>query len=199
MGNKTLIGLKPLPLGKKKKHRSLAFYRDDETGEIEVRTRCYASYNVQWYEDDNGELQPIDLDLRHTRANGDIVQRGNHRTHGFRSGKDGQSFFGIRQKVLNLFLIGTGLIGSTMLKQINQQKKHLKDQNLRIKLLGLADINHMIFDNESLDISDWQNVLAKGEKSDLDEFIGRVRQTNSPNTILVDCTASDSVAQIGGQ
>ena len=50
-----------------------------------------------------------------------------------------ESFFLSDTKVLHLFMIGVGLIGGTLLKQIKEQSKHLKNKgSLEIKVVGLS-------------------------------------------------------------
>src|SRR5690625_6254687 len=51
-----------------------------------------------------------------------------------------EGFFLSDTKVINLFVVGTGLIGSTLLKQIKEQKESLlSDRGVEIRVIGLAN------------------------------------------------------------
>ncbi len=103
-----------------------------------------------------------------------------------------------QSKTLNLFLIGPGLVGSTLLTQIEKQHENLsKDQNLEIKLIAVANSKKMLFEEDGLDLSNWQQQLEKSNtKSDLSEYFQRMKTLNLPNSIFVDTTSSQSVADM---
>jgi aspartokinase/homoserine dehydrogenase 1 len=58
-----------------------------------------------------------------------------------------ETFFQVDGLTLNLYLVGaTGLIGSTLLRQIKEQKEYLKQRkNLNIKLVGITNTKKMLF------------------------------------------------------
>lgn len=99
-------------------------------------------------------------------------------------------------KALNIFLVGTGLIGKTLLKQFNENAARIKeDQSLEIKVIALADSKKMLFDSKGIAIQNWEKLLdASKEKSDLKIFVEKMCELNLPNSIFVDCTASEKVA-----
>ncbi len=98
-------------------------------------------------------------------------------------------------KTINLFLVGVGLIGSTLLRLISKQLKSLYSHYLiDINLTGLSNSRKMIIRKEGMALDKWEEALdAAGEKADLDAFIGQMEALNLPNSIFVDCTASDEV------
>jgi len=105
------------------------------------------------------------------------------------------AFFLVTSKSINIFLVGTGLIGSTLLKQIVSQNQYLaKEYNLNFKVIALANSKRMYFDYDGIDANDWENILVKhGEKTDLNKFVTRIKDANLPNSIFIDCTASKEV------
>ena len=109
-----------------------------------------------------------------------------------------EAFFlsGIRS--VNLFLIGTGLIGGTLLNQIAGQREILaKNHMIRIRLIGAADSRRMTFDPDGLDPQEIKTLLKggqSGEPFDLQLFIEKMKAMNLPNTAFCDCTASDDVS-----
>jgi aspartokinase/homoserine dehydrogenase 1 len=106
------------------------------------------------------------------------------------------AFFLSIVKTVNLFIVGTGLVGSTLLKQINNQTDFLaREHMLNIKIIGLANDMKMLIDANSIDPACWNAKLnEEGKKTDLDYFIGEMKKLNLPNSIFVDCTASDKVS-----
>ncbi len=102
------------------------------------------------------------------------------------------SLFLSKVKTLNLFLVGTGLIGKTLLQQISDQKeKILEDQNLDLRIIALANSKKMLFNQEGISLQSWQQQLETSqEKSAPEVFTKKIIELNLPNSIFVDCTAS---------
>lgn len=102
------------------------------------------------------------------------------------------SFFLSDLKRVHLFVTGTGLIGSTLLKQIEQQKTFLQNEmHLDIIVAGLANSKKMFLDENGINISLWQDILEKnGSDTDMDVFIQKMKEKNLPNSIFIDNTAS---------
>lgn len=102
------------------------------------------------------------------------------------------SFFLSDLKRVHLFVTGTGLIGSTLLKQIGQQKTFLQNEmHLDIIVAGLANSKKMFLDENGINISIWQDILEKnGSDTDMEVFIQEMKEKNLPNSIFVDNTAS---------
>jgi len=105
------------------------------------------------------------------------------------------AFFLTTSKTVNIFLVGTGLIGSTLLKQINHQKNYLSEEyNLSFKVIAIANSKKMVFDTNGSDTDNWKETLReKGSKTNLDKFVESMKSLNLPNSIFVDCTASEEV------
>lgn len=99
-------------------------------------------------------------------------------------------------KTINIFMVGPGLVGSTLLKQFKNQEKHLAEkQKMNLKIIGLANTKKMVISSEGIDPDLWINVMeVSGEATDLQTFIKKMRDQNLPYTVFVDCTASDEVA-----
>lgn len=106
-----------------------------------------------------------------------------------------QEFFLSDIKVLHLFLVGTGLIGSTLLDQIKEQEAYLmEEKGLKIKVVALANSRNAYLNEEGIALQDWrQHVDKPGDGVDLSTFIDMMVSLNLPNTIFVDCTSSKRV------
>ncbi len=106
-----------------------------------------------------------------------------------------ESFFLSDTKELHLFMVGVGLIGSTLIKQIEQQRKYLKEnRSLEIKVVGLANSKKMLFDEEGINMDNWKpDLLDSDLKSDLSAFVEKMKTLNLSNAIFIDNTANDSI------
>ncbi len=107
------------------------------------------------------------------------------------------AFFLSGTKSLHLFIVGTGLIGGTLLKQISQHRQFLlSNQYLDVRVQAIANSRTMVFDeNDSLS-QHWRERLASGRSAmNLQEYIRRMKAMNLPNSVFVDCTASNALVE----
>jgi len=109
-----------------------------------------------------------------------------------------ESFFLSENVELNVFLMGIGTVGNSFLQQLQkQQQKLLSEKHLKIKLTGVANSRKMIFNREGIDILSYRESLQNSDKiSSLKGFVDEVREMNIYNSVFVDCTASEQVAQM---
>ena len=69
-----------------------------------------------------------------------------------------EEFFEENIKQLNLFIMGVGNVGSRLLAQMLQQKKYLKKElKLNLRVIGISNSRKMAFDEDGIDLNDWQN------------------------------------------
>lgn len=108
------------------------------------------------------------------------------------------AFFLAGIKTVNLFLVGVGLIGGTLLRLFENQVETLfEDYLIDIKLRGVADSKKMLVADDFVSLEKWENELEEtGEETSLVEFIERMKELNLPNSIFIDCTASDEVPEL---
>jgi aspartokinase/homoserine dehydrogenase 1 len=106
-----------------------------------------------------------------------------------------EEFFLSHYKELHLYLVGTGTVGSRLLKQISIQKeKLLINHRLKINLVGMANSRKMLVLPECISIDDWKDLLDDGRKTDLSEFVSEIATLNLRNSVFIDCTPSEAVA-----
>lgn len=108
------------------------------------------------------------------------------------------AFFLAGVKTVNLYLAGVGLIGGTLLEMIKEQLQvFYDDYNIEFCLRGVANSKKMLAEEDGIPLEDWHDRLdRKGEPTDLKLFSNRVKDHNLPNSIFIDCTASDEVSEI---
>lgn len=106
-----------------------------------------------------------------------------------------EAFFLSDTKELHVFMVGVGLIGSTLIEQIRAQAAFLKEKrSLEIKIVGLANSKVMLFNEDGIDLANWKEQLtASGEKLNLANFVEQMKGLNLSNSIFVDNTASEEV------
>jgi aspartokinase/homoserine dehydrogenase 1 len=109
-----------------------------------------------------------------------------------------ETFFQVDGLTLNLYLVGaTGLIGSTLLKQIQEQKEYLKQRkNLNIRLVGITNTKKMLFNEGGISLENWkEELLENGEIANIGSFVSDVQDLNLPYSVFVDCTADKNIVQ----
>ena len=106
------------------------------------------------------------------------------------------NFFLSSYMEINLFVVGVGVVGGSLLKQLTAQHDLLfNEHNLKVNLLGVANYDKMIINNEGIPLAKYQQILEEqGEVTDLDFFISQIKKFNRRNSVFVDCTASADVA-----
>ena len=106
-----------------------------------------------------------------------------------------ESFFLSDRKLLNVFLVGTGLIGNSLVNMIDDQFNTLaKDNLLEISVVGVANSKKMLFNEEGHNRKNCiETMKASGEMMDMRAFVEKMISLNLPNSIFVDCTSSEQV------
>jgi len=106
-----------------------------------------------------------------------------------------EAFFEENIKQLNLFIMGVGNVGSRLIAQLQQQKKYLEEQlQLRIRVIGMSNSRTMLFNENGVDLKDWEVPLQNGEKADKTAFFEAIKSFNLRNSIFVDNTASKHIS-----
>jgi aspartokinase/homoserine dehydrogenase 1 len=108
-----------------------------------------------------------------------------------------EAFFLSTTQDVHVFMVGAGLIGSTLLQQIHQQGSYLREKRaMEIKLVGLANSKKMLFNPDGIPLDQWRDQLASSEQaSNMDAFVQRMKAYNLPNTIFIDNTSGDQAVK----
>ncbi len=106
-------------------------------------------------------------------------------------------FFQSETRSLNIFIVGTGLIGNTLLRQIADQANYLKEERmLEINVTGLSNSRKMLLDTNGISPVTWKEALeTNGVRTSLPAFVQRIQELNLPNSIFVDCTSDKEIVQ----
>jgi len=110
-------------------------------------------------------------------------------------------FFLSRFKEMHLFVAGTGLVGTSLLKQIQKQYSTLlSEYNLKINLIGITNSRKMLIDMKCIPLDNYKDPLkTAGEKGDISRFIKQMTKLNLRNSVFIDCTADEDVASMYGE
>ena len=108
-----------------------------------------------------------------------------------------EEFFETSYKQINIFVAGAGNVGSKLLRQLNQQQKFLRDQlRLQVRVVGIANSKKAVTKNEGIDLATWEGELAQGNHSNIDQLVDEIIEKNLRNSVFVDVTASEKVAEV---
>ena len=107
-----------------------------------------------------------------------------------------ESFFEEQIKELNLFVTGVGNVGGKLLEQLlGQQDYLLKYLRLKIRVISISNSRKMILSKSPIKLEIWKNELEKiGIKADRKKFFNHIKKLNLRNSIFIDNTASEEIA-----
>ncbi|MEX2588743.1 MAG: bifunctional aspartate kinase/homoserine dehydrogenase I [Chitinophagales bacterium] len=107
-----------------------------------------------------------------------------------------ESFFLSDLKRLNLFIVGSGNVGKALLEQLQQQMNYLKEKShIDLRIIGMANSRKMIIQEEGYAIETALEELEKSQsKMKLDKFLEQMYALNMRNSIFIDNTANEHVA-----
>ena len=99
---------------------------------------------------------------------------------------------------LSVGIVGPGLVGKTLLAQMQEQKQTLLDKfgvDLRVVAISGGSKMHLSETDGNVDLDDWEKKYSnENEPADFEKFTDHVVESNSPNQVIIDCSASDEVA-----
>ncbi len=110
-----------------------------------------------------------------------------------------QNFFS-HKPTIDVFLVGCGVVGSELIAQISRQQASLKEQNIVLKVYGIANSKGMVFHNEGIDLDNWQDVIAQGIENkqavavNAENIKAFVSDNHLINPVLVDSTSNEALA-----
>jgi aspartokinase/homoserine dehydrogenase 1 len=94
----------------------------------------------------------------------------------------------MKQRLTYIFLVGTGLIGSSVLNLISRCAKG------RVRVVGIGNSRKMVFNKSGIPLQSWKKQLAQSKPTmNLRAFVERASLFKHRERIFVDCTASDEV------
>ncbi len=106
--------------------------------------------------------------------------------------------FYLSRETISIGLIGPGLVGSTLLRQIQasiaMDGQVANDGVLYVR--GIMNSKKMLLSHEPIDLTTWEAQLDNCDnKADLDVFVNHILADDIPHAVIIDCTANQSIAK----
>lgn len=106
------------------------------------------------------------------------------------------SGFYLSAKTISIGVVGPGIVGSALLRQIEKQADRLRSRfNLDLRVRAIARSQTMLLGDRTIDLNNWKDDLerAAGE-TDLKSLEAHVNPDHLPHAVIIDCTASQDIA-----
>lgn len=105
------------------------------------------------------------------------------------------SFF-LSDHTLSIGILGAGGIGGTLLEQLQSKKVELKERfKIDLRVRGISNSRSMCLSDQSINLATWKADLQSSTvKFDLDKFVNHILAPHIPHAVIIDCTASDTMA-----
>lgn len=102
---------------------------------------------------------------------------------------------------IDLILIGArGQVGSALRAQLGRRLQHWRDQlGLDLKLVAAFDRRGFAFDLQGLPLDDLGTRMDPRREGEAERLLDHVARAGAPRTVVIDCTASESVADAYSQ
>ena len=112
-----------------------------------------------------------------------------------------EEFFFPDTKSINVFLCGTGLIGNALLQQIAAHHGYLsKNKHHEVRVIAACNRRALICEQEGLDLNGIKLALDSANTNQTTDTVGlmitKIKELSLPNSVFVDCTASDAVVEL---
>lgn len=106
------------------------------------------------------------------------------------------SGFYLSAKTISIGIIGTGTVGSALLRQLQKQAANLrKNFNLDLRVRAIARSQKMMLADRRIELSNWEDQFkSSAVDSDLDVFEAHLKPDHLPHAVIIDCTASDAIS-----
>ena len=112
------------------------------------------------------------------------------------------SGFYLSPHTISIGLIGPGAVGRVLLQQIEAERERLlRDFKLDLRVRGLMTSKKMLLSEQGLSLEEmaidgWKAALdASNTPADIAKFAEHLHVDHLPHTIIIDCTADESVAK----
>lgn len=104
--------------------------------------------------------------------------------------------FYLSRETISIGLIGPGLVGSALLRQINSAMEQLKSRyHVNLYVRGIMNSKKMLLTSGPMDLSTWETQFNLCEQpANLDDFVNHLLSADMPHAVIIDCTANQNIA-----
>src|SRR5690606_21983978 len=123
-----------------------------------------------------------------------VVVEGRQATRALRAA---HASFYLSPNTLSIGVIGPGTVGRVLLDQLaGEQARLAREFKLDLRVRGIMSSRRMLLSDRGVDLSNWkQEYEASASEADLARFVEHVQVDYLPHTVIIDCTADESVAR----
>jgi aspartokinase/homoserine dehydrogenase 1 len=123
-----------------------------------------------------------------------VVVDGKDATRALRAVHSG---FYLSPHTISIGLIGPGTVGKVLLEQIASESPRLRDEfKLDLRVRGILSSRKMLLSEQGVDLANWKAALdASQSPADIAKFADHLHVDHLPHTVIIDCTADESVAK----
>ncbi|MXP67151.1 bifunctional aspartate kinase/homoserine dehydrogenase I [Pantoea sp. Aalb] len=98
-------------------------------------------------------------------------------------------------KVIEVFIIGVGGVGSALLDQLHRQQNWLKQKHIDLHVYGIANSRVSLTNIYGINLSNWKSEFKSAKNPfDLNYLKKLVNEYHLLNPVIVDCTSSQAIA-----
>lgn len=102
--------------------------------------------------------------------------------------------FYLSAQAISIGVIGTGNVGSAMLRQLREARERLlKASNIDLRVRAIASSTRMVLADPVISAGEVSALLDRD--TDLDAFTNHVKSDGIPHAMIIDCSASNAVAE----
>ena len=123
-----------------------------------------------------------------------VVVAGKDATRALRAVHAG---FYLSPHTLSIGIIGPGSVGQVLLDQLASQRVRLaREFNVDLRVRGIMSSKRMTLPPAGIELDRWREQLQQlSEVADYERFLAHVKVDYLPHTVIIDCTANESVAR----
>jgi bifunctional aspartokinase / homoserine dehydrogenase 1 len=109
-----------------------------------------------------------------------------------------EAFFESELKRVNIFAVGVGNVGGTLIEQIKIQQDVLRKRlGIDLRVVALANSKKILIQEDGIDLDDWRNALKKCENNyELAKLPQIIKELNLRNSVFIDNTAHEVVSDL---
>ncbi len=106
------------------------------------------------------------------------------------------SGFYLSRETISIGLIGPGLVGSTLLRQIQTTADQLQSHyQVNLYVHGIMNSKRMLLSDDPINLSTWKEQLQQTTTTaNINTFADHLLSTDAAHAVIIDCTASDTVS-----
>ena len=102
----------------------------------------------------------------------------------------------LSDQTLSVGIIGPGLIGNALMKQLEAQAPELKARfKIDLRVRGILRSGKMLLANPRIELGQWKERFEKESvPADMNAFVNHIQADFLPHSVLIDCTSSEDIA-----